>query len=259
MLNLALILFFIAAAVIMAYYDRLLTISGAITAFVVGFLVVLGLGMKGLVILGLFFVSSSSWSKVKSANKRKAEELLVKGSQRDWQQVLANGGLAAVASGLYYLTDDSIWLLGFCICIAAANSDTWASEIGSMSKGKPISVKTFKQAERGTSGAVSLLGTFAAVVGSFLIALSSFFLFDLNVMEFYWIFLFGFFGNLVDTILGAFVQASYQCLDCRILTEKQTHCGKKTKLIKGFHFLNNDTVNFLSVFFALVMGILTIE
>jgi len=259
MLNLALILFFIAAAVIMAYYDKLLTISGAITAFVVGFLVVLGLGMKGLVILGLFFVSSSSWSKVKSANKRKAEELLVKGSQRDWQQVLANGGLAAVVSGLYYLTDDSIWLLGFCICIAAANSDTWASEIGSMSKGKPISVKTFKRAERGTSGAVSLLGTFAAVVGSFLIALSSFFLFDLNVTDFSWIFLFGFLGNLVDTILGAFVQASYQCLDCRLLTEKQTHCGKKTKLIKGFHFLNNDTVNFLSGFFALVMGILTIE
>lgn len=259
MLNLALILFFIAAAVILAYYDKLLTISGAITAFVVGFLVVLGLGMKGLVILGLFFVSSSSWSKVKSANKRKAEELLVKGSQRDWQQVLANGGLAAVASGLYYLTDASIWLLGFCICIAAANSDTWASEIGSMSKGKPISVKTFKRAERGTSGAVSLLGTFAAVVGSFLIALSSFFLFDLTVTDFYWIFLFGFFGNLVDTILGAFVQAGYQCLDCRILTEKQTHCGTKTKLIKGFHFLNNDTVNFLSVFFAVVMGMLTIE
>ena len=69
--------------------------------------------------------------------------------------------------------------------MAAANSDTWASEIGSMSKGKPISVKTFKRAERGTSGAVSLLGTFAAVVGSFLIALPSYFLFDLNVTEFY--------------------------------------------------------------------------
>ena len=105
MLNLALILFFIAQQLswhIMINYSR---ISGAITAFVVGFLVVLGLGMKGLVILGLFFVSSSSWSKVKSANKRKAEELLVKGSQRDWQQVLANGGLAAMASGLYYLTE----------------------------------------------------------------------------------------------------------------------------------------------------------
>jgi uncharacterized protein (TIGR00297 family) len=258
MLNLALILFLIAAAVIVGYYDKLLTISGAIAAFVVGFLVVLGLGVKGLVILGLFFVTSSSWSKIKSDNKRKAEELLVKGSQRDWQQVLANGGLAAVVSAVYYLTNDSVWLLGFCICIAAANSDTWASEIGSMSKGRPINVKTFKRSERGTSGAVSLLGTFAAVIGSLLIALASFFLFDLTITEFYFILIFGFFGNLVDTILGAFIQASYQCLDCGSITEKQTHCGKKAKLMKGFHFLNNDTVNFLSVFFALVMGILII-
>jgi uncharacterized protein (TIGR00297 family) len=256
MLNLVFILIFIAAAVIAGYYDKLLTISGSIAAFMVGFLVVLGLGVKGLIILGLFFLSSSFWSKIKSVNKRKAEELLVKGSQRDWQQVVANGGFAAIASTLYYVTDDFVWLLGFCICLAAANSDTWASEIGSMSKGRPFHVKTFKRVERGTSGAVSLLGTFAAVAGSMLIALSAFFLFDLSVTELYWILLFGFFGNLVDTILGAFVQASYQCLHCGTITEKQIHCGKKTKLIKGFPLFNNDAVNFLSVFFALVMGIL---
>ncbi|MCQ6273698.1 DUF92 domain-containing protein [Bacillus sp. V3B] len=256
MSNVVVILFFITATVTLGYYFKLLTISGAITAFVVGFLVVLGLGMEGLMILGLFFTSSSLWSKIKSAKKRKAEELLVKGSQRDWQQVLANGGLAAVASALYYLTGDSVWLIGFCICLAAANSDTWASEIGSMSKGRPVNVKTFKRSERGTSGAISLLGTFAAGVGSFLIAIASFFLFDLTIIEFYFILIFGFLGNLVDTILGAFVQASYQCLNCGIITEKQTHCGMKTKLIKGFRLLNNDTVNFLSVFFALVMGML---
>ena len=125
--------------------------------------------------------SSSLWSKIKSSNKRKAEELLVKGSQRDWQQVMANGGLAAMASALYYFTEAPIWLLGFCICIAAANSDTWASEIGSMSKGKPISIKTFKRVDRGTSGAVSLLGTFAAVVGSFIIALAAYLIFDLRI------------------------------------------------------------------------------
>ena len=62
----------------------------------------------------------------------------MKGSQRDWQQVMANGGLAAMASALYYYTGAPIWLLGACICIAAANSDTWASEVGSMSKRKPI-------------------------------------------------------------------------------------------------------------------------
>jgi uncharacterized protein (TIGR00297 family) len=256
MTNFIFIVLFIIATVILGYHSKLLTISGAGTAFVVGFLIVLGLGVKGLIILGLFFGSSSLLSKIKSTNKSKAEELLVKGSQRDWQQVLANGGLAALASALYYFTEAPIWLLGSCICIAAANSDTWASEIGSMSKANPISIKTFKRVDRGTSGAVSLLGTGAAVVGSFLIAIIAYTLFDLRVEDFYIIFIFGFIGNIIDTLLGAFVQAGYQCPNCGLKTERTFHCGQQTKLVKGFPIFNNDMVNLLSGFFTLILGIL---
>jgi len=256
MMNFLFVLLFIVATVILGYFFKLLTISGAITAFVTGFLVVLGFGVKGLIILGLFFGSSSLWSKIKSTNKRNAEELLVKGSQRDWQQVLANGGIAAIASTFYYFSEDSVWLLGFCICIAAANSDTWASEVGSMSKGKPISIRTLRRAERGTSGAVSPLGTIAALIGSFLIALSAYYLFELSQDELHFILILGFVGNLIDTLLGAFVQASYQCPNCGVKTEKKNHCDRKTNIIKGYPLFNNDVVNFLSVFFTLIMGIL---
>lgn len=246
----------IAVMVILGYTARLLTVSGAAAAYVVGIFTVLGLGLKGLFILALFFASSSFWSKIKSSNKRKAEEMLVKGSRRDWQQVLANGGLAAISSALYFATDDSLWLLGFCVCNAAANSDTWASEVGSMSRVKPFFIKTFKRVERGTSGAVSLLGTTAAVLGSFVIAVASYYFFHLTEGEFLFILFLGFTGNVVDTLLGAFVQASYQCSVCGIKTEKPFHCGRKTNLIKGIPFLNNDTVNFLSGLSALLLGIL---
>lgn len=250
------IILFIIMAVLVGYYFRLLTISGAISAFFIGALIALGLGVEGLMIMGLFFCSSSLWSKMKSSKKRKAEELLVKGSQRDWQQVMANGGLAAMSSALYYYSGAPIWLLGACICIAAANSDTWASEVGSMSKGKPISVKLFRRVERGTSGAVSILGTFAAIMGSLLIALASSFIFGLEISEMYLIFLLGFMGNLIDTLLGAFLQAGYQCPNCGLKTEKTIHCEEHTYLITGYSFFNNDTVNFLSGFFTLIMGIL---
>ena len=150
-----LIYILIAVMVFLGYGARLLTASGALAAFAVGCLTVLGLGLKGLLILALFFASSSFWSKVKSANKKKAEEMLVKGSRRDWQQVIANGGLAALSSALYFATDDSLWLLGFCICNAAANSDTWASEIGSMSKSKPFFIKSFKRVEKEEPPALS--------------------------------------------------------------------------------------------------------
>ncbi|MBB6444922.1 DUF92 domain-containing protein [Bacillus benzoevorans] len=251
-----LIYILIAVMVILGYSARLLTVSGAIAAFGVGFFTVLGLGLKGLFILGLFFVSSSFWSKIKSANKSKAEEILVKGSRRDWQQVMANGGLAALSSALYFATEDKLFLLGFCICNAAANSDTWASEIGSMSKVKPFFIKTFKRVERGTSGAVSLLGTSAALLGSFVIACASYYLFHLTEGEFLFILILGFTGNVVDTLLGAFIQAGYQCSVCGMKTEKTVHCGRKTNLIKGIPFLNNDTVNFLSGLSALLLGTL---
>ena len=256
MISSILIILFIMVMVIWGYYCKLLSSSGAVSAFVIGLLIVLGLGVKGLIIMGLFFCSSSLWSKMESSNKRKSEELLVKGSQRDWQQVMANGGLAAMASALYYYTGAPIWLLGACICIAAANSDTWASEVGSMSKRRPISIKNFRRVDRGTSGAVSLLGTCAAVMGSLFIALASYLIFELRIAEFYFIFLLGFTGNLIDTFLGAFVQAGYQCPNCGLKTEKTIHCGQNTYLITGYPFLNNDTVNFLSGFFTLIMGIL---
>ena len=256
MISFIFIILFLILAVFAAYYSRLLTISGAITAFVIGSLIALGLGVKGLMIMGLFFCSSSLWSKMKSSNKRKAEELLVKGSQRDWQQVMANGGLAAMASALYYFTGAPIWLLGTCICIAAANSDTWASEVGSMSKGKPISIKTFRRVDRGTSGAVSILGTFAAIMGSLIIALASYLIFELRISELYFILLLGFMGNLIDTLLGAFLQVGYQCPNCGLKTEKTIHCEEHTYIITGYPLFNNDTVNFLSGFFTLIMGIL---
>ena len=43
--------------VIWGYYCKLLSSSGAVSAFVIGLLIVLGLGVKGLIIMGLFFVA----------------------------------------------------------------------------------------------------------------------------------------------------------------------------------------------------------
>lgn len=246
----------ITITVVTGYKLRLLTISGAIAAFFTGVLVYAGIGFNGLIILGLFFGSSSFWSKIKNAKKQRAEELLVKGSQRDWLQVAANGGLAALTGGIYYITNDPLWMLGFCITIASANSDTWASEIGSMSKSLPYYIRTFKRAERGTSGAISPLGTLASIAGSFLIAIAAFFLLKLPFNECLLITILGFIGNLIDTLLGAFIQAGYQCSQCGLKTEKTFHCGQNTILIKGFSCFNNDVVNAISGLFSLVFGIL---
>jgi uncharacterized protein (TIGR00297 family) len=252
MTSMSVYLVIIPIASIYAYHSRLLTKSGAIASTAVGLAVALGLGWRGLVVLGLFFCTSSMWSKLKSKSKQHLQQKHEKGSQRDWQQVMANGGLAALSSLLFFYFQKDLWLIVFSIALASANSDTWASEIGTLSKQKPLFIRTMKKSETGTSGAVSLLGSTAGLAGSFLIALVVGILFQLNGKDLISIFLFGFLGNIFDTLLGAFFQVAYICRICSSETEKKIHCNQATTILRGVPILNNDAVNFLSGFLAAI-------
>ncbi len=250
-----LILFIIVTSVI-GYFTKLLTWSGSLAACVIGLAVALGFGVKGLLLLGFFFASSSFWSKFKRKKKLKIEERHEKGSQRDWQQVAANGGAAALFSLLYYIFSLPVFLIGFAIAIAAANSDTWASEVGSLSKRPPIFIRTLKRIDTGTSGAISLLGTIAAIFGSLTIALLSYFFFQISFSSVLIIFAFGFLGNIIDTIFGAFFQVVYQCETCHAEVESLRHCGTKTTIKKGHPIFNNDFVNFFSGLLSAILGLM---
>jgi uncharacterized protein (TIGR00297 family) len=241
------------------YLVRSLTSSGAVAAILVGIAVFLGFGVSGLLLLGVFFSSSTYWSNYKSSAKNEMEDRLEKGAKRDWRQVVANGGTGALFSILYYFEPSIILLVGFTVSLASANSDTWASEIGSLSKKNPIYIRTLRRVEKGTSGAVSLLGSTAALLGSLLIAGVSFMLFPLNIYHLLIIFLFGFIGNIVDTVFGAFYQKVYTCNQCGIETEKKNHCQKPTVRIKGLRLVDNDMVNFLSGLIAALLAIAYIQ
>jgi uncharacterized membrane protein len=141
------------------------------------------------------------------------------------------------------------------VCLASANSDTWASEIGSLSKQEPLYIRTFSRVEKGTSGAISLLGTLASFGGSLLISIIGFWLFHLDLFLTFLVFLFGYFGNVIDTLIGAFYQQVYVCGQCGIETEKKRHCQTPTTRIKGFTYVDNDMVNFLSGFLAALLAI----
>ncbi|MEH7414134.1 DUF92 domain-containing protein [Neobacillus drentensis] len=241
------------------YFQKSLTLTGAFAAMLVGMSVYGGMGLDGLILLGAFYVSSNFWSKYRSSAKKTLEEKLAKGGTRDWLQVLANGGAAALFSLLYIFQPDRTWVIGFTVCLASANSDTWASEIGSLSRNNPIYIRTFKRVERGTSGAISGLGSIAAAFGSVLISILSYFLFHFDLSIVLLVFLFGFIGNVIDTLFGAFYQQVYICRHCGITTEKRLHCSTPTTRIKGCTFVDNDMVNFLSGFIASVLLIVILR
>jgi uncharacterized protein (TIGR00297 family) len=242
-----------------AYKIHALSLSGAIAAFVVGVAIFIGFGLGGLILLGLFFGTSSFWSYYKAQQKQLMEDKLEKGSRRDWGQVAANGGVAAFISIVYYCTNDWVWVVAFVTSIASATGDTWSSEIGPLSKHSPYSVKSFSKVEPGTSGAVSLLGSFSALLGVGFITVFGFIIFSLSFKMALIIFIFGIVGNFIDTYLGAYFQLNYQCVKCNYETEKPFHCGTPAKKINGIPFINNDIVNLISSLMAPMLAILIFQ
>ena len=112
---------------------RALAVSGAVAAVMVG-TVIFGLGgLPWAALMITFFVTSSLLSKLFSSRKRALTDKFEKGSNRDWAQVLANGGAGAFLAAIALLFPDEVWpWLAYAGVMATVNADTWATEILSL-------------------------------------------------------------------------------------------------------------------------------
>lgn len=220
---------------------RALALSGAIAAAIIGFCLYGFGGWRGAVALLLFFVTSSALSRI--GKRRKAALAFEKGGERDAGQAFANGGVATLAAVLLPFTGAAPWnvaaLLG---ALAAANADTWATELGALAKGEPRMITTFRPAPTGSSGAISVPGTLAALAGAALVAATAF-LWPGGLRLAIAATVGGFVGSLIDSLIGATIQEQRKCPVCGKLTESATHCDTPTEYAKGIRGFNNDTVN----------------
>ena len=163
-------------------------------------------------------------------------------------QVLANGGAALVAIVIHHFEPGPLPLAVFCACLGEACSDTWASEIGVLSSRDPVSILTFTRVPRGLSGGVSLLGTGAALLSSVLYAMFAFscyrgIAFPLALV----VCLSSFVGVMVDSLMGATIQAHYYDEKDDLFTEhSHDREGNALKLARGIRFMDNDMVNLTS-------------
>lgn len=254
----------IAAA---AYFAHSLSGSGAAAACLLG-TVIFGLGgLPWAVLLVGFFLSSTLLSKLFKRRKAAVDEKFSKGSRRDAGQVFANGGMAGILVLLQavFPTQTWLWVCG-AASLAAVNADTWATELGVLSKVNPRLITTGKVVEKGSSGGISLAGTLAAFCGAGAIA---------GLALIVWpdyagnltltsslagsglITLAGLGGSLVDSLFGATFQAIYFCPTCSKETERHPlHiCGSTTQQIRGWSWLNNDAVNWACAISGAALGL----
>jgi len=156
---------------LMALYGlkkKSLSVSGSVAAWLVGFVIAVS-GVRNAIILITFFLSASKMTKLKQEAKRKIEDDFKEGGQRDFVQVLSNGGIAltiALVQIQHKFTSDSalscpiavsnavgssdtlptldassslqssifstLLQIAFVASLACCNGDTWASELGTV-------------------------------------------------------------------------------------------------------------------------------
>nr|WP_286672851.1 DUF92 domain-containing protein [Anaeromonas gelatinilytica] len=248
---------------ILAYKKKSLTKSGMIGAIILGTIIYITTGLYGASTMILFFISSSLLSHYKKRYKENVAKQFDKTGNRDLIQVFANGGVGLLYGILYMVYDSPIHLVLLAASFAAANADTWSTEIGVLNNKPPLSLRSFRRVPKGTSGAVSPLGTLVGFLGSLLIGVYSILYmkvvlnFDISLTYIIIIAFAGLLGSLIDSVFGAFFQGIY-IDEKNNETEKKFINGKKRKLKRGISFFNNDIVNFLSIFIATLLSILII-
>jgi uncharacterized protein (TIGR00297 family)/Raf kinase inhibitor-like YbhB/YbcL family protein len=239
-----------------AKWKKSLNRSGAVAAAVMG-TIIFGLGgLPWAILLLLFFISSSLLSRFKKKSKLVYDEKFSKTAERDAYQVFANGGFAMLVVVIHtiYPNNNWTWLL-YAASLAAANADTWATELGVLSKKAPWLITNGKTTEPGTSGAISRAGILASTAGAALIALPAVFLWQGNlppagiiglIIVFIIITLAGLCASLIDSLLGATLQSIYYCPTCQKETERHPlhTCQTETIHQRGIEWLDNDWVNF---------------
>ena len=257
-------LLFSSGISLIAYRRRSLNRSGVAGAIASGTTIFAMGGWAWGFSLIFLFVSSSLLSHFRERDKAQtATDKFSKGSQRDLGQVAANGGVATLLALGYGLTSnpalrDSLQA-GFTGALAAANADTWATELGVLSPRQPRLITTGRRVAPGTSGGITLLGSAASALGALLLGVGMWVmrgcrrsLASLPRIAL----LSGLAGSFFDSLLGATVQAMYHCPTCDKETERSIHsCGTKTKPLRGISWINNDIVNFGATLFGALTAI----
>jgi len=247
-----------AVIAILAYLARSLDLGGALTAFVMGIIVLWTTGFGGFLLFLLFFVSCTVVGKLSKKIRRgkKTEIAEKKGHRRDVMQVLSNGLMATIAALLWFFTMKNAALVMFGAAVAEATSDTFAGEIGRLSKKDPVSIIRRTPVTPGMSGGVTALGLMAAFLSSAVIALCWYASFSgASVYASVLVCLMGFAGAVLDSVLGAAVQAQYIDSDTGLLTEAEEKDGVKLELSHGIRWVDNDMVNLMSNTFSAVFAL----
>lgn len=238
----------------------IVNVTGFVAAEFVGCSILIFGEVEWFIILLSFHFTAGLFTKYKYEHKKKIGAAEEKGGARAWQNVMANGAVASLLAIGHGFTPSNVFPIGFLGAIGTSAADTLATEIGLLNPHKPrLITKLNKSVEPGTSGGVSLLGEVANLLGASLIGLVAWIVGfrELTLLTTLTVtILAGFLGSTFDSLIGASIQATYECAVCDKITERKAHCGQPSKHVRGNRMLDNNVVNLISTIFGALLAAL---
>lgn len=171
--------------------------SGLLLALSMGVIIAFFGGLEYLAIMLVFLFSAVAVTKYENQKKK---EMGIYEHERSWENVFSNGLLPTLLAVFSSLIGSPFPYLA---AVAAVNADKFASEIGVLS-GNPVYLGSFMQVRAGKSGAVSILGFVASLVGGTVIGFAALFIFNSSPEEALFIGIAGFIGSIIDSVFGIF-------------------------------------------------------
>ena len=181
----------------LAWFAGGVNLSGALAGSAVAFIMAIRDLRMFLALLVVFAVTLVA-TRVGYARKQQLRAAEPPGG-RTAAQAMANLGVAALAVAIAATG----WPVLALAALSEAAADTASSEIGMAFPGRTLLITTLRPVPAGTDGGISLFGTLAALLGAAAIALTATLSGLASSRQAIVIIVAGFFGTLVDSLLGA--------------------------------------------------------
>jgi len=250
-IDLAVVVAFALIAIGASAIDR----RGFLASLAVGYPILLGGGWTWFVIVATFFVLGVGFTWYRYEFKTTIGSAQEKGGTRNWPNILANGGVAALLGLGEFLGGGLLFAVLYVGAVSAAASDTVATELGLLNRSPPRLITHPGMAvSPGTSGGVSPMGFAGTLLASALIGvvaaglgvasgLPPLYVVGISVAG-------GLIGSVADSVAGATFQRKSYCVVCGKPSENLEHCGEQTRYSSGVGFIDNHLVNVIATVFG---------